>query len=154
MLFWDRADPVLLVHEHALMCAYIHTWADARLRLMSASRSKRAYMFAHWQANTHAYRHTQNHTNAYSFTVCVLAQSHISGMHVSHNLFCRTSSCRVATGYRYPRGESYLDVFQRLDTIVHELERQRDPVLIIAHQVHATRKHDLMQSNAHACVYV
>ncbi|EKX50659.1 hypothetical protein GUITHDRAFT_161860 [Guillardia theta CCMP2712] len=37
-------------------------------------------------------------------------------------------------GYRYPRGESYLDVFQRLDTIIHELERQRDHVLIIAHQ--------------------
>jgi len=37
-------------------------------------------------------------------------------------------------GYRYPRGESYLDVLQRLDTIVHELERQRDPVLIISHQ--------------------
>ena len=83
-------------------------------------------------------------------------------------------------GYRYPRGESYLDVLQRhappaparapcrcqrrsftgkrfrlkpgaigarrcgllkcrvagcrLDTIIHELERQRDPVLIIAHQ--------------------
>mmetsp|Transcript_25591 Transcript_25591/g.52062 ORF Transcript_25591/g.52062 Transcript_25591/m.52062 type:complete len:494 (+) Transcript_25591:220-1701(+) len=36
--------------------------------------------------------------------------------------------------YRYPRGESYLDVLQRLDTIIHELERQRDPVLIIAHQ--------------------
>jgi hypothetical protein len=26
-------------------------------------------------------------------------------------------------------------VIQRLDTIIHELERQRDPVLIIAHQV-------------------
>jgi len=37
-------------------------------------------------------------------------------------------------GYRYPRGESYLDVMQRLDTIIHELERQRDPVLIISHQ--------------------
>jgi len=37
-------------------------------------------------------------------------------------------------GYRYPRGESYLDVLQRLDTIVHELERQRDPILIISHQ--------------------
>jgi broad specificity phosphatase PhoE len=32
-------------------------------------------------------------------------------------------------------GESYLDVLQRLDTIVHELERQRDPILIISHQV-------------------
>lgn len=36
--------------------------------------------------------------------------------------------------YRYPRGESYLDVMQRLDPIVHELERQTDPLLIIGHQ--------------------
>ena len=36
--------------------------------------------------------------------------------------------------YRYPRGESYLDVMQRLDPIIHELERQTDPLLIIGHQ--------------------
>eukprot|EP00937_MAST-01D_sp_MAST-1D-sp2_P000118 g118.t1 len=36
--------------------------------------------------------------------------------------------------YRYPRGESYLDVIQRLEPIVQELERQKDPVLIVAHQ--------------------
>jgi len=36
--------------------------------------------------------------------------------------------------YRYPRGESYLDVIARLEPIVLELERQEDPVLIIAHQ--------------------
>lgn len=36
--------------------------------------------------------------------------------------------------YRYPRGESYQDVIQRLDPVILELERQRDPVLIVAHQ--------------------
>ncbi len=36
--------------------------------------------------------------------------------------------------YRYPRGESYEDVIQRLDPVVIELERQRDPVLVIGHQ--------------------
>ena len=36
--------------------------------------------------------------------------------------------------YRYPRGESYLDVIARLDQLIHELERQRDPVLVVAHQ--------------------
>mgnify|MGYP000380027403 CR=1 FL=1 len=61
--------------------------------------------------------------------------------------------------YRYPRGESYvsalasiwqvrnlgircacmcftryLDVISRLDPIIHEIERARDPILIIAHQ--------------------
>ena len=36
--------------------------------------------------------------------------------------------------YRYPRGESYLDVIARLDPIVHEVERMREPVLIVGHQ--------------------
>lgn len=36
--------------------------------------------------------------------------------------------------YRYPRGESYYDVIQRLEPVIVELERQRAPVLIIAHQ--------------------
>ena len=35
--------------------------------------------------------------------------------------------------YRYPRGESYLDVLQRLDPVLIELERQRRPVLVVAH---------------------
>lgn len=35
--------------------------------------------------------------------------------------------------YRYPRGESYLDVIKRLDPIIHELERQRRPVMVVAH---------------------
>ncbi|MFO0565152.1 MAG: 6-phosphofructo-2-kinase/fructose-2,6-bisphosphatase [Polyangiaceae bacterium] len=36
--------------------------------------------------------------------------------------------------YRYPRGESYADVIQRLEPIIVDLERQRRPMLIIAHQ--------------------
>ncbi|XP_042394680.1 6-phosphofructo-2-kinase/fructose-2,6-bisphosphatase-like isoform X6 [Zingiber officinale] len=36
--------------------------------------------------------------------------------------------------YRYPRGESYLDVIQRLEPVLIELERQRAPVVIISHQ--------------------
>lgn len=36
--------------------------------------------------------------------------------------------------YRYPRGESYEDVIQRLDPVIIQLERQRAPVLVIAHQ--------------------
>ncbi len=36
--------------------------------------------------------------------------------------------------YRYPRGESYEDVIQRLEPVMIELERQRSPVLVIAHQ--------------------
>jgi len=36
--------------------------------------------------------------------------------------------------YRYPRGESYTDVISRLEPVIIELERQRSPVLIIAHQ--------------------
>ncbi len=36
--------------------------------------------------------------------------------------------------YRYPQGESYTDVIQRVEPVVLELERQRRPVLIISHQ--------------------
>eukprot|EP00271_Cylindrocystis_brebissonii_P006941 TRINITY_DN19908_c0_g1_i1.p1 TRINITY_DN19908_c0_g1~~TRINITY_DN19908_c0_g1_i1.p1 ORF type:complete len:652 (-),score=118.43 TRINITY_DN19908_c0_g1_i1:759-2714(-) len=36
--------------------------------------------------------------------------------------------------YRYPRGESYLDVIQRLEPVIIEVERQRAPVVIVAHQ--------------------
>jgi broad specificity phosphatase PhoE/predicted kinase len=36
--------------------------------------------------------------------------------------------------YRYPRGESYADVIQRLEAVIVELERQQFPVLIVAHQ--------------------
>jgi 6-phosphofructo-2-kinase/fructose-2,6-biphosphatase len=37
-------------------------------------------------------------------------------------------------GYRYPRGESYLDVFQRLEPVIFEMLRQRGPLLIVGHQ--------------------
>jgi len=36
--------------------------------------------------------------------------------------------------YRYPRGESYLDVTLRLEPLAHEMERLREPLLVIAHQ--------------------
>lgn len=36
--------------------------------------------------------------------------------------------------YRYPRGESYLDVVARLQPVILEAERLREPVLIVGHQ--------------------
>lgn len=36
--------------------------------------------------------------------------------------------------YRYPRGESYQDLLRRLDPVIIELERQRRPVIVVAHQ--------------------
>jgi broad specificity phosphatase PhoE len=36
--------------------------------------------------------------------------------------------------YRYPRGESYSDVIQRLEPVIVEIERQDRPVLVVAHQ--------------------
>lgn len=36
--------------------------------------------------------------------------------------------------YRYPRGESYLDVIARLEPMIIEMERHREPLLIVGHQ--------------------
>eukprot|EP00930_Biecheleria_cincta_P014404 TRINITY_DN12399_c0_g2_i1.p1 TRINITY_DN12399_c0_g2~~TRINITY_DN12399_c0_g2_i1.p1 ORF type:complete len:325 (+),score=44.64 TRINITY_DN12399_c0_g2_i1:1032-2006(+) len=36
--------------------------------------------------------------------------------------------------YRYPKGESYLDVAQRIRPVLMEIEQERRPVLMIAHQ--------------------
>jgi broad specificity phosphatase PhoE len=36
--------------------------------------------------------------------------------------------------YRYPRGESYMDVTLRLEPLAQEMERTREPVLLVAHQ--------------------
>ena len=36
--------------------------------------------------------------------------------------------------YRYPRGESYMDVIERVSPLILELERQREPVVVVAHQ--------------------
>ena len=37
--------------------------------------------------------------------------------------------------YRYPRGESYTDLIARLEPLAHELERSREPIVLVAHQV-------------------
>ena len=36
--------------------------------------------------------------------------------------------------YRYPRGESYQDMITRLEPVIIELMRQKEPVLIVSHQ--------------------
>eukprot|EP00803_Ostreobium_quekettii_P000050 evm.model.scf_2262.2 EVM.evm.TU.scf_2262.2 scf_2262:22211-24712(-) len=36
--------------------------------------------------------------------------------------------------YRYPSGESYLDVIQRLEPVIIEMEREKESVFIIGHQ--------------------
>jgi broad specificity phosphatase PhoE len=35
---------------------------------------------------------------------------------------------------RYPSGESYMDVIQRLEPVITEIERERECVCIVAHQ--------------------
>jgi 6-phosphofructo-2-kinase/fructose-2,6-biphosphatase 2/6-phosphofructo-2-kinase/fructose-2,6-biphosphatase 4 len=53
--------------------------------------------------------------------------------------------------YRYPRGESYLDVIQRIEPIIFEVERSKQPVIVIAHQAVIRclyayfSKHDIME---------
>jgi broad specificity phosphatase PhoE len=33
--------------------------------------------------------------------------------------------------YRYPMGESYIDLIQRLEPIIFEIERSRHPIIIV-----------------------
>ena len=33
--------------------------------------------------------------------------------------------------YRYPRGESYLDVIQRIEPMIFEIERSKEPVIVV-----------------------
>jgi 6-phosphofructo-2-kinase / fructose-2,6-biphosphatase 3 len=42
--------------------------------------------------------------------------------------------CEDKLRYRYPSGESYMDVIQRLEPVVIEVERERECVCIVAHQ--------------------
>eukprot|EP00871_Galdieria_phlegrea_P001841 jgi/Galph1/2658/GphlegSOOS_G1376.1 len=37
------------------------------------------------------------------------------------------------TSFRYPGGESYVDDYQRLEPVMLELERMREPILIVSH---------------------
>jgi broad specificity phosphatase PhoE len=39
-----------------------------------------------------------------------------------------------STSQSYPRGESYSDVTKRLEPVIFELERQTQPVLVVAHR--------------------
>ena len=36
--------------------------------------------------------------------------------------------------FRYPRGESYLDVIHRLEPVIFELERLRMPAVVVCHR--------------------
>jgi len=46
--------------------------------------------------------------------------------------FSRRQSDKLS--YRYPRGESYMDVTLRLEPLAQEMERIREPLLIVGHQ--------------------
>jgi len=51
-------------------------------------------------------------------------------------LRCKGISKRssVSIVCRYPSGESYRDVIARLETVIIELERERECVCVVAHQ--------------------
>jgi broad specificity phosphatase PhoE len=57
--------------------------------------------------------------------------------------------------YRYPRGESYQDVIQRLEPVIFELERERAPVLLIGHQAVLRALYAyVIDRPAHECPFV
>lgn len=36
--------------------------------------------------------------------------------------------------FRYPSGESYMDVIGRLEPLIYWIERQKEPIIIFGHQ--------------------
>ncbi|EOD18213.1 hypothetical protein EMIHUDRAFT_41870, partial [Emiliania huxleyi CCMP1516] len=57
--------------------------------------------------------------------------------------------------YRYPRGESYTDLIARLEPLAHELERSREPVVIVAHQaIHRVLFAYFMGMPREECIHV
>jgi broad specificity phosphatase PhoE len=57
--------------------------------------------------------------------------------------------------YRYPRGESYQEVIQRLEPVIFELERERAPVLVIGHQAVLRALYAYMMDRPpHECPFV
>ncbi|HEY8087516.1 MAG TPA: 6-phosphofructo-2-kinase/fructose-2,6-bisphosphatase [Polyangiaceae bacterium] len=57
--------------------------------------------------------------------------------------------------YRYPRGESYQDVIQRLEPVIFELEREQAPVLVIGHQAVLRALYAYMMDRPpHECPFV
>jgi len=57
--------------------------------------------------------------------------------------------------YRYPRGESYIDLIARLEPIALEMERQREPLLIVGHQaIHRVLYGYLMGFPREKCIKV
>ncbi len=57
--------------------------------------------------------------------------------------------------YRYPRGESYRDVIRRLEPVIVELERERSPVLVVAHQAVLRALYAyLMDRPPHECPHI
>lgn len=60
-------------------------------------------------------------------TSCLLISTSITAL----------SACAPAFGFRYPRGESYLDLVQRLEPVISEMEREGESIVIVSHQVRA-----------------
>ncbi|MDP9152099.1 MAG: 6-phosphofructo-2-kinase/fructose-2,6-bisphosphatase [Myxococcota bacterium] len=57
--------------------------------------------------------------------------------------------------YRYPRGESYQDVIQRLEPVIFELEREHAPVLVVGHQAALRALYAYMMDRPpHECPFV
>ncbi|KAL6003316.1 hypothetical protein ACLOJK_023539 [Asimina triloba] len=74
--------------------------------------------------------------DARRFSVKVLSDQLSKDLPEDNNriMYQKRSRKKDKLRYRYPRGESYLDVIQRLEPVIIELERQRAPVVVISHQ--------------------
>ena len=55
-------------------------------------------------------------------------------LHTLHDPHIYSSHCVHTRPLRYPAGESYQDVIQRLEPVITEVERERECVCIVGHQ--------------------
>lgn len=71
--------------------------------------------------------------DACDVNACLL---HVHVVHILHMFPSPLSAARQRDklGYRYPQGESYLDVIDRLEPVIFEIERAKGPILVVGHQ--------------------
>lgn len=107
------------IHDHVHAGDDVHVWTSTLKRATQTAR--------HLPACAQAWR-ALDEIDAGNFDGMTYAE--IKAQHPEE--YARRQQDKLR--YRYPRGESYEDVIQRLEPVIIELERQRSPTLVVTHR--------------------